>query len=303
MGLGHWASSKFKRAKEKVSAGYDKVKSACAKNWNSFTGKKYIDEANVLLDDVERRYEVAKKKYEAHIARYSSSIERKILTLNQHKQALYQHHFTRFMALAKRLHNVTVKGQPFSDFFANDVLQYKAGHGVRSRDDFMLIDFEKMNLLDTFAMVFTLGIFTRKKAKESLEQAKQEQARIEEEIVKMQAQKTKVKVIDQSIDNVVIYFDQLIANYARLLDRFEYGIQTQRLAQLSQIGTVTDMKLDFRLLPVVHLEEFRALFNLSIVLKQMASMSYLNESGELIDQDCQQASHVFDLVQRQSMVA
>ena len=303
MGLGTWVSSKYKRTKEKLSACYDKAKSACSKTWNGFTGKKYTDEANALLDDVERRYESAKKNYEDHIARYSSSIEQKILTINRHKQALYQQHFIRFMELAKRLHNVTVKGQPFMDFFADDVLHYQVGHGVRSRDDIMLIDFEKMNCLETFAMVFTLGIFSRKKAKESLEQAKQEQARIEEEIVKMQAQQTKVKVIDESIDNVVIYFDQLITNYGKLLDRFEYGIQTQRLSQLSQFDSVIDMKLDFRLLPVVHLEEFRALFNLSLVLKQMANMSYLNESGELIDQDCQQASHVFELVQRQSMVA
>ncbi|WP_394389206.1 hypothetical protein [Shewanella woodyi] len=62
-------------------------------------------------------------------------------------------------------------------------------------------------------------------------------------------------------------------------------------------------KLDFKLLPVVHLEEFRALFNLSIVLKQMANLGYLSDSGEFIETDRKKAKAVYEMSKSQSLCA
>ena len=160
----------------------------------------------------------------------------------------------------------------------------------------ILIDFDQMGFLETAGMILTLGFFSRKKAKESLERVKQERERVFEEIEKMKAQQTKLEVVSESIDNVVTYFEQLIKSYSSLLDRFEFGIQSQRVKQSSDASNVFSLKLDFKLLPIVHLEEFQALFNLSIVLKQMANLGYLNSEGEVIVKDVEASELLFQKV-------
>ena len=145
--------------------------------------------------------------------------------------------------------------------------------------------------------MLTLGFFSRKKAKESLQQVKDEAKRIDEDIAKMDAHLAKIDQIISSINNVAEYFDGLIISYAKLLDRFEYGINTQRIAQLSASPELFSSKLDFRLLPVAHIEEFQALFNLSVVLKQMSRMAYLSQAGEIVEEDTKSAHKLYQMTQ------
>jgi hypothetical protein len=301
--VGSWCSRVYRNVKNTVSSAVDTVKAACSKVWNAFTGKHYADEAEAIIAETEKRYENAKQLYEHEVAQISEGIEEKISKINRQKQDIYSVHFKRFMSISRRLHNVSVKGQPFEELFDDSILEIKNRNGVRAKSEIMLIDFNKMSLLDTLGMVFTLGLFSRKAAKESLERAKQEQGRITEEIVKLESQQKQLKVIEESIDNVVFYFDELVANYSSLLNRFEYGIQTQRMHQMAINSDVFAHKLDFKLLPVVHLEEFRALFNLSIVLKQMSNLGYLSDSGEFIEKDSSQAATIFEMSKSQSLCA
>lgn len=298
-----WAASKCSAIKDTVSSTIDSVKNSCSKVWNSFTGKHYADKAESIYEECKKRYEDAKQIYKNAVSEISSSIESKVSTINAQKQDIYAVYFERFMRISRRLHNVSVMGQPFEELFDDSILDVKIQTGVRVKSEIMTINFNQMGLLDTLGMVLTLGFFTRNRAKESFENAKQERARVDEEIAKMKSQQKKLKVVEESIDNVVVYFDELITNYSRLLDRFEYGIQTQRMYQMANGTDVYSHKLDFKLLPVVHLEEFRALFNLSIVLKQMANLGYLSDSGEFIESDSQKAKDVYELTKSQSLVA
>lgn len=298
-----WVASKCSSIRDTASSAVDSVKNACSKVWNRFTGKHYADEAESIYEEAKMRYEDAKQVYEDFVQEISSSIKSKVTTINVQKQDIYSVHFERFICVSQRLHNVTVKGQPFEELFDASILEVKTQSGVRARSEIMKISFNQMGLLDTLGMVLTLGFFTRSRAKESLENAKQERTRVDEEIAKMKSQQKRLKVVEESIDNVVVYFDELIANYSRLLDSFEYGIQTQRMHQLANGSDVYSHKLNFKLLPIVHLEEFRALFNLSIVLKQMANLGYLSESGEFIESDSLKAKAVYELSKSQSLVA
>ncbi|EJE8549042.1 DNA repair protein [Vibrio vulnificus] len=298
-----WAASKCSAIKDKLSSAVKTVKEKCSKVWNAFTGKHYTDEAEAIYAETKKRYDDAKQIYEDAVKDISTSIESKIRAINTQKQEIYDVHFERFMRISRRLHNVTVKGQPFEELFDDSILEVKCQSGVRVKSEVIKIDFNQMGMLDTLGMVLTLGFFTRKKAKESLENAKQERTRILEDIAKLESQQKQLKVVDDSIDNVLLYFDELVANYSRMLDRFEYGIQTQRMHQMANDSDVFAHKLDFRLLPVVHLEEFRALFNLSIVLKQMANLGFLSETGELKECDTQRAKAIYELTQSKSLCA
>ncbi|MCL1049385.1 DNA repair protein [Shewanella abyssi] len=294
MGLFSWAASKCRSIKNAVSNVIDKVKETVSKVWNAFTGKYYTDEAEAIYDEINEKYKKSKIEYEDAVKIMGENIESKISHLNNFKSDIYQNHFKRFITIASRLHNVTVQGVPFAELFDDSILEIKNETGVSHKQDLFLIDFNKMGFLDTAGMILTLGFFSRKKAKESLEKVKQEQIRVNAEIEAMKSQQKKLAVIAESIDNVVEYFEQLIANYEALLARFEFGIQTQRFKKMSQADNVFELKLNFKHMPIVHIEEFQALFNLSIVLKQMATLGYLNAAGELIEDDKKAAVSLFE---------
>jgi len=101
----------------------------------------------------------------------------------------------------------------------------------------------------------------------------------------MKSQITNINVVLKSINSVAKYFTVLIQNYTKLLDRFEYGISSQIFKTVLKKQVLKDGKLDFKLMPILHIEEFQALFNLSIVLKQMATMGYLTDECEINKND------------------
>lgn len=312
----NWAASKFKIVARSVvdvgkyvvdtiknSSIVDSATRACAKVWNAFTGKVYADEAESILDEIKAKYEKAESDYKEKIGQFGTEIDNKISHVNNFKKEIYDVHFKRFISVANRMHNVVVKGIPFDELFDDKILEVQNIQGVRSKKELIPIDFNNLGFLKTAGMILTLGFSTRKVAKKSLEDAKQERKRVEEEIQKMQSQMTKLKVVVESIEQVASYFDTLIKSYVILLDRFEYGIQTQRVKQMSLATNVFDLRLDFKQVPIVHIEEFQSLFNLSIILKQMSTLGYLSEQGEVVKKDIAKSRVMFNRVQAAALSA
>ncbi|USD39147.1 DNA repair protein [Ferrimonas sp. SCSIO 43195] len=281
-----------------VSAVVDKVTQGCSKAWNAVTGKDKFLEAERLHKQTIRRFEKEQRSYQEAVQSKSLEIENQLKAINGFKLSIFEQQFPRFVALANRLHNVRVAGSHFEEFFDDNILEVTSGTGVRSKQQLFEIDFNNLSFKELALSILTLGIFSRKKAAESLQQVKDEVCRIDEEIAKMAAQLAKIDQVVTSIDTVALYFERLISNYAALLERFEYGINTQRIVQMGVTPELFREKLDFRLLPVVHIEEFQALFNLSVVLKQMSQMAYLSEQGEVVHGDTEAAQALFDKAQQ-----
>ncbi|CAM3438055.1 hypothetical protein [Parendozoicomonas haliclonae] len=274
-----------------------KVKETANKVWNAVTGKDKIKQAEELHQRTVQRFEDKERKYQEGVAQRGKEIELKLKQINGYKQSIFNQHFPRFAKLGNRLHNVRVAGSAFEEFFDDQILEISALSGVRSKQELFKIDFNNLSFKEFALSVLTLGFFSRKKAKESLQQVQDEANRIEEEITKMDAHLKKIDQVISSISNVAEYFEKLIRSYDKLLDRFEYGINTQRIAQLGMSPELFKNKLDFRLLPVAHIEEFQALFNLSIVLKQMSRMAYLSQSGEIVEDDTRTAGDLYQMSQ------
>lgn len=271
-----------------------RVKSACSKAWNAVTGKDKFLEAKKLHEELMARYKRQQKLYQEQVEARSLAIEGRLKAINGFKQRIFDTQFPRFVSLANRLHNVRIAGTHFEEYFDDKLMEVASASGVRSKAELFEIDFDNLGFREVALSVLTLGTYSRKKAKESLQQVKDEAVRVEEEIAKMEAQITKIEVVEKSIGQVELYFDELIANYGRLLDRFEYGINSQRILQLGMNPEVFAARLDFRLLPVAHIKEFQALFNLSVVLKRMAQMSYLSREGAVIDGETTEAASLFE---------
>lgn len=279
--------------KSTCSKAVSKVKKVASKAWGAVTGKTTFEKAEKLHGEITEKYDKAKFAYEKAVKEIGDDIEEKVSTINAFKTDIYNIQFKRFTTMSNRLSNVTVKGQPFEELFDDGILEVKKKVGVRSKKELFLIDFNNMSFYEAARSILSFGSFSRKKAKQSLLKVQEEAKRIDEEIIKMITHQKQLKVIAESIDSVVEYFDVLIKNYSKLLDRFEYGIQTQRFKQQSNNNELFALKLDFRLIPIVHIEEFQALFNLSIVLKEMAILGYINDAGEVVKDDKNTAENLF----------
>jgi len=302
-----WAASKLKKMKDKVidtaKAVKNKVTETVSKAWGSFTGKTNADKAEALYAEISERYDKETKLYEKEVSEISNRIDLQIKTINRVKKEIYDTHFTRFVSIANRMHSVTIKGQPFDELFDDEIFNIKKEVSITKKDNLVLINFDKFSFVRAASYVFTLGFYSRKKAKESLLKVQEEESKINDEIRKMKSQIVKLAVIEGSISQVVSYFDTLVMNYEKLLNRFEYGVQSQRNKLMLQSENIISHKLNFKMMPTVHLEEFFALFNLSIVLKTMSTLGYLTDAGTIVDGEAEKSKALFEKAKVISAIA
>lgn len=268
------------------------MKKGIAKVSGAITGKTTFKEAEKLYQKIENNYNQERKKYEQEMKILNQNIDSKILSINNFKGHVYQKSFTNFMSLAYRLHNLKIEGKELIEYFSDDFTKRKSEAHVRNKKEIFTIDFNNLSFKECALGVLTLGYSTRKAAKESLANVKDEETRVKEEIKKMHTHLTQVTVVLENLENVALYFDQIIASYEKLLKRFEYGISIQTQKALLNSQVLHDGKLDFKQMPIKHIEDFHALFNLSIILKRMSTMNYLSEDGT-IDKNDQKAVNTY----------
>ena len=299
MGFWDFASSACSKVwngvKEVATAVVNAVKDpigTVSKVWNGITGKDTFEEAEALMKEIEDRYDKAKSEYEKDIEDLAFQLESKINSINFYKKDIFENHFEKFKKVANRLHNLNIEGKSFLEYFDSSITELKIQDGMKTKTDLYQIDFNNLSFKEIGLGIITLGFFTRKKAKQTLIKVQEEEKRVDEEIEKMISQVKKLRVALNSIDNVTGYFEKLILNYTRLIDRFSYGISSQILRTTLNNQKLEDGKLNFKLIPILHIEEFQALFNLSIVLKQMATMGYLNQDAEIEDKDIEAVNNI-----------
>ncbi len=286
-----------------VDFAIDEVKNGSAKVWNGVTGKDKFNEAEKLHKKITREYHKEETSYEKQSKLLLESLEQTISSINNYKQEIYKTHFSQFTLLANRLHNLSIQGESFLEYFDSSIYEMKNVNGVRSKNDMFRIDFNNLKAQEIGIGILTLGWSTRSKALETLRNIQEEKERINDDIAKMKAHITQLQQALSALENIEEYFASLTYNYAKLLHRFKYGIASQTQKNLLKNIALEKGKLDFKMMPLVHIEEFQALFNLSIILKAMATMGYLDEQGNMNEEDQQAIDNIKLLVNKELIVA
>lgn len=302
-----WASSKLRDTKDymvdKIEDASDYISGKGSKVFNTVTGKATFLEAEKLYKKIEEEYTRKNNEYKKKIFVIGKEIEEKVSNINYHKEDIYLNHFERFKRLGDKLHNISINGKHFLEYFDDSIIRINNQNSIRSKGEIYKIDFNNLKFTEIAFAVLTLGFCTRKKAKETLLEVQAEETRVKEDIEKMNTQIIKAQVILNSISNVSEYFTELIKNYSKILDRFEYGIKSQIQKNILKGNKLDNGKLNFKMIPIVHIQEFQALFNLSIVLYQMVSLGYLSEVGEIKDEDIKLLEQVTNLIKNNDLVA
>lgn len=292
--IGAFVCSSVSAIKEKAVNSAKAVKKAGATLVAKISGRDTFQKAEQLMAEVRQSYEEAENKYKQFVAEKEAELKDLLDSINKYKLSVYQGEFIRFKRCVDQVHNLTIEGTPVIDFFDQDLTKVENQTRVRSNSDIYLIDFNNLKFSERFWGIFSVGFSTRKKAKQTLIRAEEESKRVEEEIKKFDAQRTKLNVVIKSTKNVAIYFESMIKLYGQLLNRFEFAIRTQRIQAVRKSLDICDT-VDFRLLPLRDINDFKVLFDLSLVLKEMCKRVYFSNQGEIneneiveVGQWCQQ---------------
>lgn len=164
-----WVSNKLRDTKDYM---VDKIEDTSAyisakgsKVFNGITGKATFLEAEKLYREIEEEYTRKNNEYKKKISDIGKEIEEKVSNINYHKEDIYLNHFERFKKLGDKLHNISINGKHFLEYFDDSIIRINNQNGIRSKEDIYKIDFNNLKFTEIAFAVLTLGFYTRKKAK------------------------------------------------------------------------------------------------------------------------------------------
>ncbi|OGV64594.1 MAG: hypothetical protein A3K19_29655 [Lentisphaerae bacterium RIFOXYB12_FULL_65_16] len=252
-----------------------------AKLYGRVTGKDKYDQAKALYEELCRKAEEAQKAFDEFVDDRTREIAEVVDRINETKTALQEGRFSRFVVLANRFANWEV-----NDAITLDVAKRASNQTVklRARDELFLIDFDRMGFAKRAGHLLFLGLFSRKRAKETLIKVQEQESVLKAELAKLDAEKARLDVVLASLQQIDEYFQGLVTIYDRLLDELAYAVSMLGAAY-SLNRAAPAAKLDIYFLPRQHLLCLMGADKLTRVLHQMRKLSYLNAECQLLEKD------------------
>jgi len=270
MGFFGWVSSKIKQAKEfvseKISEAKEFVKEKVTNIWNKFSGKGKFEEAERLYNEISERYQKKRKQFETDLESYTDKIEKHIETINRSKEKIKTELFLKMANKMEKIKDISVSEDFTIEAYKAAALSFDS---IRSKSQLYKIDFNKHKFKTTVQAIFTLGFYTRKKARETLYAVQEEAAKLEAEMAKMDAELVKLKAIEESLANVEYYFTSLIELYENLLIRLDSSINYLYVRCLNLAHKLIHAEMSIRKLPKMQQKEVEAIITASKILKAM----------------------------------
>lgn len=263
-------ASGVKKAASTVASGVKKafsaIKQGATNVWNKFSGKDTFKEAEELYDRISQKYNKRRKKFDEDIESLMTSIEKHVERINKSKEKIKTDLFVRMAKNMEKIHEISVSKDFTIEAYKEATLSFDS---IRTKDQLYKIDFNKHKFKTSMQAIFTLGFYTRKKAKESLYAVQEEEAKINTEIAKMDAETRKLEAIEKSLENVDFYFESLINTYEKLLVRLDNNVNYLYVRCLSFAHKLVHEEMSIRRLPKIQQKEVEAIISASKILKAM----------------------------------
>ena len=255
---------------------------AMATNYKKFSGQAKYEEAKDLLEDLQIKKEKAEKSYKEYISKVTKNIKKNIEKLNTHRKKLKEVNFEKFTTLVSM----------FAEWDIDPVLQEKLTEikqknliiNLNKDDLFDGIDFDEHALRENCLAILTLGIYTRKKANQALENVKHQESVLNEEIARLEAEKIRLKLVEESLQQAVSYFASFHGLYENILSELEYSVNMLQGIYLLNKPFFFNGKIDPYYLPEKHLLCLMASEKMTRILHSMSKQRYIsfNNKKQLI---------------------
>lgn len=245
--------------------------------WNKFSGEDKQIEADRIYEEMTKRYNTRRQLFEDRMQELSEKIESHVQKINASKSKIKMVLFPALADKISKLKDVNID-EKFSieEFKANEIEL----DSVRGKSQLYKIDFKEHRFKTTVQAIFTLGFYTRKKAQETLDAVREEEAKVNTEIKKMDAYTKKIETIEISLANDVVYFEQLIELYERLLVRLDNTVNVLYIKCISFAHRLIKEEMSIKWLSTVQRKEVEAIVTASLILKEMAETQLLAVDNE-----------------------
>lgn len=285
------ASKGITFAGEKIN----KFREAVSDTWAGFTGKKKVDEAKKLYEEIERRYNEEKNSYEAFKEKYSKSIKAHIDNINFYKEMIKSELLPQFMQAISKLYQYPIPdGFNMEDYTDKEIKI----EDLKAKEDLLTIDWDKHPWLNTIKAVFTLGFWTKKQAEESLKNVEAQKLKVNENIAKMNAEKKRIERIDQALENAEYYFQKVIELYEVMLVRVNNSIDTLYVSCMVRLHKFVHKEMSFRRLTKVQIKELEAAFVATEIIKDMINKQVLSNEDVAVDKYSSEIKEQYESVEK-----
>lgn len=248
--------------------------------WNKFSGKDTFKKAEELYNQISEKYNKRRTKFDKDMETLTNSIEKHVERINKSKEKIKTDLFVKMAINMEKIHDISVSKDFTIEAYKEAVLSFDS---IRTKDQLYKIDFNKHKFITSVQAIFTLGFYTRKKARETLYAVQEEEAKINTEIAKMDAETKKLQAIDKSLENVDFYFESLINTYEKLLVRLDNNVNYLYIRCLSFAHKLVHEEMSIRRLPKTQQKEIEAIITASKILKAMtdAQIVDVEDSNEV----------------------
>lgn len=273
MGFFGWVRSKLDKVAEVASKVADKVKETgraikekVTNVWNKFSGKENFEKAKKLYDEICDKYDERREAFTRDVDDITNKIEDHVDKINSYKAEIKTELFIEMANKIKKIKDVKVNNDFSIEYYDKHSYEFD---NVRSESQLFKIDFNKNKFKTTIQVIFTLGFYTRKKAKETLLAVQEEKDKINHEITKMDAEIEKLQKIEAALNNSEYYFESLTGLYRQLLIRLDNSVNCLYFKSMQSTQKIISQEVSLKKLPLVQQKEIEAIITASIILKEM----------------------------------
>lgn len=164
------------------------------------------------------------------------------------------------------LKDTTVSESYLKEYFKGSALKVDS---MKAKADLYLIDFNRKPFKNNVLAIVSLGFYTRKKAKETLEKVREEKKRLEEEMARMDSEITRLNAIKDSLKLIADYYFSVIELYRALLVRLDNSVNFLMIRCICFAHKVIHEKMSIKLLPKSQQNEIMAIVSISKIMKYM----------------------------------
>lgn len=242
------------------------VKAKTTNMWNKFSGKDKFIEADELYEKISKKYKKHIQKFEQSVEEYTVKIEKHVNSINNCKGKIKRELFVEMAQKMVMIKDIEISHDFCIEEYITEVVTFDS---VREKDKVYKIDFNKNKFKTTVLAICTLGIVTRNRAKETLMAVKEEEKKLKVEMAKMDAEIMKLQAIEKSLENIVIYFTGLIDIYENLLIRLDSSVNFLYVRCMSFAHKLVNKQMSIKKLPIMNQKELEAIVTTSKILKVM----------------------------------
>ncbi len=271
--VGSAIASGVKKVGSAIASGAKAAANGVKKVAARISGKDKFEEAERLYDEISKRYNEKREHFQKEIERITSLIEEHVKSINDSKRMIKRELFPAMANKISKIKDIRISDEYSVEEYIESVLNVDT---IRSREQLFTIDFNAHKIKTTFQAIFTLGFYTRKKAKETLYNVKEEEAKINSEISRMDSEINKIYIIEKSIKQVADMFTSVIEMYNNLLIRLDSSINYLLVRSLAFAHQIVGKQMSVKVLPKMQQKEVEAIVTASKILKTMTETQLLS---------------------------